>query len=46
MRVRAPEPPVVRSDDYDDQALLRILLSSVTRRSRRVSFDTAKQVRV
>eukprot|EP00908_Phaeocystis_cordata_P013006 Transcript_24047.p1 GENE.Transcript_24047~~Transcript_24047.p1 ORF type:complete len:637 (+),score=331.07 Transcript_24047:1338-3248(+) len=31
-------------DDYDDQALLRILLRNVAKRGKRVSFDTAKQV--
>ena len=31
-------------DDYDDQALLRILLGNVARRGKHVSFATAKQV--
>ena len=31
-------------DDYDDQALLRILLGNVARRGKRVSFAAAKQV--
>ena len=31
-------------DDYDDQALLRILLRNVARRGKSVSFDTAKRV--
>ena len=31
-------------DDYDDQALLRILLGSVARRGTRLSFAAAKQV--
>ena len=31
-------------EDYDDQALLRILLRNVARRGKQVTFDTARQV--
>jgi len=31
-------------EDYDDQALLRILMRNVARRGKEVAFDTAKQV--